>query len=59
MKSTNTALIWAGMIIAGAYLAKDMGLSTEASLGLTMGLVGAAWGTMAGRRSSQCAKGCA
>ena len=59
MKTTHKALIWAGFIIAGAYFVKDMGFSAEASFGLTMGLVGAAWGTIGGRRSSRCTKACA
>lgn len=46
MSKTTQSLIWAGVIIAAALITQTMGLSDGASIGVTMGLVGAASGSL-------------
>lgn len=58
MKTTHIALIWAGLIIATAIFANVMELGQATSWGLTMGLVGAAWGSVEGNRRRSCNKAC-
>ena len=58
MTTVQKAIMWAAAILVAAYASTEMGLSTEASFGLTMGLVGAAWASIeSGRRRSR-AKAC-
>jgi len=57
MNTKQKSVLWAGIIIIAALICKDAGLGDSASFGITTGLVGAAWGTIAGRRAS-CPKGC-
>lgn len=40
------SLVWAGAIIAAAWIATSNGLSDSASMGIVMGLSGAAWGAL-------------
>ncbi|MCK0099161.1 hypothetical protein MWU38_07190 [Qipengyuania sp. S6317L1] len=58
MTTVQKAMLWAAAILVAAYSSTEMGFSTEASFGLTMGLVGAAWASIeTGRRRSR-AKAC-
>jgi|GEM_PF-2428534 len=58
MTTVQKAIMWAAAILVAAYSSTEMGLSTEASFGLIMGLVGAAWASIeSGRRRSR-AKAC-
>lgn len=58
MTHIQKAMLWAAAILITAYFAKDMGLSAEASFGLTMGLVGAAWASIEVGRRRSCKKVC-
>jgi hypothetical protein len=57
MKTTHIALIWGAIIIATAIYTNYIGLSDAASTGITMGMVGAAWGSIQGK-SGRCSKVC-
>lgn len=57
MNTTHKALIWAGIIIATAFYTQYLDLTSAASMGITMGLVGAAYGSIQGK-SGRCSKVC-
>ena len=57
MQNVMKSLVWAAIIIMVAYTAKDQGMSDNASLGLIMGLVGAATASLATGKGCR-AKGC-
>ena len=58
MKKTEKALLWATLIIGAAIYTNEIGMSDAASFGVTLGLVGAAWGSLQNRRI-RCTKECA
>ena len=49
-------LVWAGLIIAAAFVANANGVSEGAAFGIIAGLSGAAVGSLYGRR--RCGAGC-
>ena len=51
MTAVMKSLIWASIIIAIAYVTKEQGMSDNASLGITMGLIGAAVASLGARKS--------
>lgn len=57
MKITQKAFVWAVLIIGAALYTQEAGMSDGASFGVTMGLVGAAIGSLNMRRSG-CTKVC-
>lgn len=57
MTTITKSLIWAGIIIGTAFYTQYLDLSTSASMGITMGLVGAAYGTIQGK-NGRCSKVC-
>lgn len=50
MKTTHIALLWAVIILAAAAYSNFIGMSDAGSAGMTLGLVGAAWGSIEGNR---------
>ncbi|UAB78566.1 hypothetical protein INR77_02180 [Erythrobacter sp. SCSIO 43205] len=58
MTHVQKAMLWAAAILVAAYCASEMGLTTGASFGITMGLVGAAWASIEAGRRRSCKKAC-
>ena len=57
MSTRSLALIWAVNIIVAAVVANRLGLNDGASLGLILGLTGAAIGSIYSVRGARCAPG--
>ncbi len=57
MTTFQKSLIWAGIIIGTALYTNYLDLSSAASMGITMGMVGAAYGSVQGK-SGRCSKVC-
>lgn len=57
MTTVHKSLIWAAIIIATAFYTNYLELSSGASFGITMGMVGAAYGSIQGK-SGRCSKVC-
>lgn len=56
MTQASKALLWAGIIIAAAFIMQAFGLSQGASFGIVGGLSGAAWGSL--QSDAGCGRGC-
>ena len=56
MNMIMKALLWAGLIIAAAFVASANGVSDGSAFGIVAGLSGAAVGSLYGRR--RCGAGC-
>lgn len=57
MTTVHKSLIWAAIIIGTALYTNSLGLSSAASFGITMGMVGAAYGSVQGK-AGRCSKVC-
>ena len=57
MTTVQKSLIWAAIVIATALYTNYLDLSYAASMGITMGMVGAAYGSIQGK-SGRCSKVC-
>ncbi len=56
MSKNFQALLWASIIITAAIIMNLQGVSDNASIGVVLGLSGAAWGSL--QTDAGCGRGC-